>query len=74
MDSNTDFRRSNPASTAFYQELGAELIFTQDREGRYVSFYWQQAEQYNLTVEQMVDRPAIDHFQLYEEPLFNQCQ
>ena len=63
MDSNTDFRRSNPASTAFYQELGAELIFTQDREGRYLSFYWQQAEQYNLTVEQIVARPAIDYLQ-----------
>lgn len=57
MDSNTDFRRSSPASTAFFQELGAELIFTQDREGRYLSFYWQQGEQYNITVEQIVDRP-----------------
>ncbi len=63
MDSNTDFRRSSLASTAFFQELGAELIFTQDREGRYLSFYWQQGEQYNLTVEQIVDRPAIDTLQ-----------
>jgi signal transduction histidine kinase len=63
MDSNTDFRRSSLASTAFFQELGAELIFTQDREGRYLSFYWQQGEQYNITVEQIVDRPAINNFQ-----------
>ena len=75
MDSHTDFRRSSPASTAFYQELGAELIFTQDREGRYLSFYWQQAEQYNLTVEQIVDRSAIDYFQPFPaKPYINRLQ
>ena len=75
MNSNTDFRRSSPASTAFFQELGAELIFTQDREGRYLSFYWQQGEQYNLTAEQIVDRPAIDNFQpLPAEPYINRLQ
>ncbi|TAG89610.1 MAG: GAF domain-containing protein [Oscillatoriales cyanobacterium] len=63
MDSNTDFRRSSLASTAFFQKLGAELIFTQDREGRYLSFYWQKSELYNLTVEQIADRGAIDNFQ-----------
>ncbi|WP_341731562.1 GAF domain-containing sensor histidine kinase [Microcoleus sp. EPA2] len=62
MDSNTDFRRSSLASTAFFQELGAELIFTQDRNGQYLSFYWQQGEEYNLTVEQIVDGGAIDNF------------
>ena len=75
MNSNTDFRRSSPASTAFFQELGAELIFTQDREGRYLSFYWQQGEQYNLTAEQIVDRPAIDNFQpLPAKPYINRLQ
>ena len=54
MDSNTDFRRSSFASTAFFQELGAELVFTQDSKGRYLSFYWQKAEQYNLTAEEIV--------------------
>ena len=54
MDSNTDFRRSSLASTAFFQELGAELVFTQDARGRYLSFYWQKAQQYNLTAEQIV--------------------
>lgn len=75
MNSNTDFRRSSPASTAFFQELGAELIFTQDREGRYLSFYWQQGEQYNLTAEQIVDRPPIDNFQpLPAKPYINRLQ
>lgn len=63
MDSNTDFRRSSLASTAFFQELGAELVFTQDARGRYLSFYWQKAEHYNLTAEQIVDRPLSETLQ-----------
>ncbi|MEG4341996.1 ATP-binding protein [Microcoleus sp. A003_D6] len=63
MDSNTDFRRSSLASTAFFQELGAELVFTQDARGQYLSFYWQKAEQYNLTAEQIVDRPLSETLQ-----------
>ncbi|MEG3959419.1 ATP-binding protein [Microcoleus sp. herbarium2] len=63
MDSNTDFRRSSLASTVFFQELGAELVFTQDASGRYLSFYWQKAEQYNLTAEQIVDRPLSETLQ-----------
>ncbi|MEG4444678.1 ATP-binding protein [Microcoleus sp. AT9_B5] len=63
MDSNTDFRRSSLASTVFFQELGAELVFTQDASGRYLSFYWQKAEQYNLTAEQIVGRPLSETLQ-----------
>jgi len=63
MDSNTDFRRSSLASTVFFQELGAELVFTQDASGRYLSFYWQKAEEYNLTAEQIVDRPLSETLQ-----------
>ncbi|MCU0543812.1 MAG: hypothetical protein MUE44_16810, partial [Oscillatoriaceae cyanobacterium Prado104] len=63
MDSQTDFRRSSLASYAFFQELGAELIFTQDVEGRYLSFYWQKAEQYAPTAEQIADRPASETLQ-----------
>ncbi|WP_445172226.1 ATP-binding protein [Microcoleus sp.] len=63
MDSNTDFRRSSLASTVFFQELGAELVFTQDASGRYLSFYWQKAEEYNLIAEQIVDRPLSETLQ-----------
>lgn len=35
-------------------ELGAELVFTQDSSGRYLSFYWQEAEQQGLTHAQVV--------------------
>ncbi len=63
MDSNTDFRRSSLASTAFFQELGAELVFTQDARGRYLSFYWEKADQYNLTAAEIVDRPLSETLQ-----------
>lgn len=63
MDSNIDFPRSSRGSEAFFQELGAELVFTQDASGQYLSFYWQKAEQYNLNTAQIVDRPAIDNLQ-----------
>ena len=63
MDSQTDFRRSSLASYAFFQELGAELIFTQDVSGRYLSFYWQKAEQYDLRAEQIAEIPASETLQ-----------
>lgn len=69
MDSNTDFRRSSLASTVFFQELGAELVFTQDARGRYLSFYWQKAEQYNLTAEQIVVSEALEEDRPLSETL-----
>ncbi|PSB31514.1 histidine kinase, partial [filamentous cyanobacterium Phorm 46] len=69
MDSNTDFRRSSLASTAFFQELGAELVFTQDSKGRYLSFYWQKAQQYNLAAEQIVVSEALEEDRPLSETL-----
>jgi signal transduction histidine kinase len=63
MDSNIDFRRSSRRSEAFFQELGAELVFTQDYSGQYLSFYWQKAEQYNLNTAQIVDRQITETLQ-----------
>lgn len=40
--------------------LGAELVFTQDATGRYLSFYWQEAERQGLTDEQVVGHLALD--------------
>ncbi|MFB2923230.1 sensor histidine kinase [Aerosakkonema funiforme] len=31
-----------------WQELGAQLVYTQDASGQYLSFYWQEAERYDL--------------------------
>jgi signal transduction histidine kinase len=63
MDSNIDCRRSSLASEAFFQELGAELVFTQNASGQYLSFYWQKAEQYNLNTAQIVDRQTSETLQ-----------
>ncbi|CBN59011.1 MULTISPECIES: ATP-binding protein [Kamptonema] len=54
MNSNADFQLSSQAPTDFLQELGAELVFTQDASGKYLSFYWQQAENYKLNPEKIV--------------------
>jgi len=75
MDSNIDFQRSSRHSEDFFQELGAELVFTQDVSGQYLSFYWQKAEQYNLTTAQIVDRPTIDNLQpLPSAPYFDRLR
>jgi signal transduction histidine kinase len=36
------------------QDLGAELVFTQDKCGRYLSFYWQSAKEYGIVNEEIV--------------------
>jgi len=40
-----------------WQHLGAELVFTQERSGKYLSFYWQAAEEYGLKNEEVVRSP-----------------
>jgi signal transduction histidine kinase len=49
-------REATPVETPSicWQDLGAELVFTQDALGRYLSFYWQSAPQYNLNPEQII--------------------
>jgi signal transduction histidine kinase len=37
-----------------WQNLGAELVFTQDSSGKYLSFYWEKARNYGLVEEQIV--------------------
>ena len=54
MNSDADFQLSSLASNNFLQELGAELVFTQDASGKYLSFYWQQADRYKLNPEKIV--------------------
>jgi signal transduction histidine kinase len=63
MDSHVNFRKSSQRSEAFFQELGAELVFTQNASGQYLSFYWQKAEQYNLNTAQIVDRKTSETLQ-----------
>jgi PAS domain S-box-containing protein len=49
-----------PVKSGFLQGLGSELVFTQDASGQYHSFYWQGAERYGLTNEQVVGLPLSE--------------
>ena len=41
-------------------ELGAELVYTQEVSGRYLSFYWQQAERYGISAAESEPIEAAD--------------
>ena len=44
------------------QVLGSELAFTQETTGKYLSFYWQQAESYGLSAEQVIGKSLNETF------------
>ena len=46
LDLNTPPAPPNPMG---WEHLGAELVYTQDRSGKYLSFYWQAAQNYGLS-------------------------
>ncbi|NES81945.1 MAG: GAF domain-containing protein [Moorea sp. SIO2B7] len=46
---------SAPDNPVCWQDLAAELVFTQDLSGKYLSFYWQAAQDYGLSEEKIVD-------------------
>ncbi|WP_446345192.1 GAF domain-containing sensor histidine kinase [Coleofasciculus sp. F4-SAH-05] len=48
--------------SSFLQELEVELMCSQDASGQYHSFYWRQAEQYDLTQEQVIGVPLNETF------------
>jgi PAS domain S-box-containing protein len=45
-----------------WQHLGAELVFTQDRSGKYLSFWWAAAGEYGLNNEQVVGTSLAEIF------------
>ncbi|MBW4650032.1 MAG: GAF domain-containing protein [Kastovskya adunca ATA6-11-RM4] len=49
-------------NVSFLQDLGSELVFTQDASGQYLSFYWQNAERYDLSLEKVVKVPLKETF------------
>ncbi|MEY2859358.1 MAG: hypothetical protein RLZZ74_3671 [Cyanobacteriota bacterium] len=53
-DSNNNSSTTMSASEIEWQHLGAELVFTQDIAGNYLSFWWAKAAEYGLDG----DRPA----------------
>ncbi|WP_204106077.1 MULTISPECIES: ATP-binding protein [Spirulina sp. CCY15215] len=56
----------NAAATSIHslnwQDLGAELIFTQDISGKYLSFYWKFAQEHGLNPEQIIGHHWRDLF------------
>lgn len=56
--------QNNPQSTNTigWENLGAELVFTQDNSGRYLSFWWQAAKDYGLSNEKVVGSSWSDIF------------
>jgi signal transduction histidine kinase len=41
-------------NSIYWQDLGAELVFTQDSSGKYLSFWWKNSSNYGLSNEQIV--------------------
>ncbi|MGB3533454.1 MAG: ATP-binding protein [Microcoleaceae cyanobacterium] len=54
MNSDTNGWLSSSTSAQVWQGLGAELVFTQNASGEYLSFYWQQGRQYHLSESEVV--------------------
>lgn len=52
-----DMKTDTAPENLIWQHLGAELVFTQERSGKYLSFYWQAAEDYGLKNEEVVKSP-----------------
>lgn len=53
---------STSSNSSFLQNLGSELVYTQDALGQYLSFYWQNAQSYGLKLEQIVGSSCFDTF------------
>ncbi len=57
-----DKLESSAEDSCGLQVLGSELTFTQEATGKYLSFYWQQAETYGLTAEQVIGKTLNETF------------
>ncbi|WP_254173640.1 hypothetical protein [Planktothrix pseudagardhii] len=53
LDRNSQFASSTSADP-IWQELGTDLVFIQDAEGQYLSFYWQRQDRYPLATDQII--------------------
>ncbi len=62
MNSNTNFWFSRSIAAQVWQGLGADLVFTQNESGEYLSFYWQQSESYQISETQVVGCPLDETF------------
>ena len=51
-----------PNNAMLLEGLVSEVVFTQDADGRYLSFYWQDAEKYGLHPEQVQGQLMVNTF------------
>ena len=62
-DSSKDFPDyAIDSNTASVEALGAELVFIQDSDGRYLNFYWQLAPKYGISSQKVIDHLPEDSF------------
>jgi len=75
LSSSTNLVSNNTLYSGYLSDLGADLVFTQEANGRYLSFYWQEAEQQGLKPEQVLGIPAEEKFVPVEmEPYLDRVQ
>ena len=60
MSISTDSSKNTPdyqidSNIVSFEALGAELVFVQNSQGRYLSFYWQLAQKYGISPPQIID-------------------
>jgi signal transduction histidine kinase len=55
-----------------WQNLGAELVFTQDSSGKYLSFWWAAAAKYGLQNEQILGTSLTDIFTPVDRQAYGQ--
>ena len=62
-DSSKDFPDyAIDSNTASVEALGAELVFIQDSDGRYLNFYWHLASKYGISSQKVIDHLPEDSF------------
>jgi signal transduction histidine kinase len=62
-DSSKDFPDyAIDSNTDSVEALGAELVFIQDSDGRYLNFYWQLASKYGISSQKVIDHLPEDSF------------
>jgi signal transduction histidine kinase len=62
-DSSKDFPDyAIDSNTASVEALGAELVFIQDSDGRYLNFYWHLASKYGISSQEVIDHLPEDSF------------
>ena len=65
MSISTDSSKNTPdyqidSNIVSFEALGAELVFVQNDHGRYLSFYWQLAQEYGISPSKVIDHLPED--------------